>query len=115
MQRKLAMVLIAVMAIVPAWVASAGPGVEDGDRYETAYLAACGARLPPASCQCTMEVIEDTLTYDAFTTLVARFGGDIRRALPAERVDPAVAQSCGIADLSGARTTDVTERARTQE
>jgi hypothetical protein len=77
---------------------------------EPAYLRACGAHLPPASCQCAMEVIEDTLSFDKFASLVARFGGDIRRVLPAERGDPAVEQSCGIAGLSTSRTTNVTQR-----
>jgi hypothetical protein len=110
MQRATATVLIAATAILLAQAARADPKVESDDFYEAAYLRACGAHLPPASCQCAMEVIEDTLSFDKFASLVARFGGDIRRVLPAERVDPAVEQSCGIAGLSTSRMTDVTQR-----
>ncbi|HEX3498573.1 MAG TPA: hypothetical protein VHT04_04565 [Stellaceae bacterium] len=112
MQRLAATILIAATAILLAQAVKAGPKFADDDAYEAAYLAACGAHLPPGSCQCVMEVIEDTLSFDAFAALVERFGGDIRRVLPAERVDPAVEQSCGVADLSGSQTTAITQRAR---
>jgi hypothetical protein len=110
MQRATA-ALLAAMALVLAQAARADPTVEDGDPYEAAYLASCGAQLPQAACRCAMEVIEDTLSFDKFAALVAHFGGDIRRVLPAERVDPAVEQSCGIAGLSASRTT-MTQRTK---
>jgi hypothetical protein len=112
MQRATATVLIAATAILLAQAARADPKIESDDFYETAYLAACGAHLSPASCQCAMEVIEDTLSFDKFASLVAHFGGDIRRGLPAERIDPAVEQSCGIAGLSMPRTTTMTQQAK---
>jgi hypothetical protein len=115
MQRILATVLMAATTIVLAQAASAAPNVEDGEASETAYLAACSRDLPPASCQCTMEVIEDTLSFDTFVSLVEHFGGNIGRVLPADRVDPAVEQRCGIAGLSTSRRTSFTQRARTPE
>jgi hypothetical protein len=33
-------------------------------------------------------------------TLIELYGGDIRRAVPADRVDPALERRCGIAHLS---------------
>jgi hypothetical protein len=115
MQRILATVLIATTTIVLTLAASAGSNVEDGDVYEAKYLAACSTHLPPASCQCTMEVIEDTLSFDTFVSLVEHFGGNIRRALPPDRVDPAIEQRCGIAGLSTSQKTNVTQRARAPE
>ena len=103
-------VLIAATALLLTQSVRADSMIESDDPYEAAYLASCGRQLPPASCRCAMEVIEDTLSFDKFASLVARFGGDIRRVLPAERVDPAVEQSCGIAGLSTSRMTDVTQR-----
>jgi hypothetical protein len=111
MQRATAVVLLAATVLVLAQAARADPSVEDDDPYEAAYLASCGAQLPPAACRCAMEVIEDTLSFDKFAALVAHFGGDIRRVLPTERVDPAVEQSCGIAGLSASRTT-MTQRTK---
>jgi hypothetical protein len=110
MQRVTGAILFAAAAILLAQAASAGPNVESDDPYEAAYLAACRAQLPLASCRCAMEVIEDTLSFDKFAALVTNFGGDIRRALPADRVDPAVEQSCGIAGLSVAPTAIMTQR-----
>jgi hypothetical protein len=112
MQRILATVLVAA-AIGLAQEASAGPKLEDPDAYEAKYLAACSTQLPPASCECTMEVIEDTLSFDTFMSLVEHFGGNIGRVLPADRVDPAVEQRCGIAGLSTSQRTTFTQRART--
>jgi hypothetical protein len=112
MQRATAAVLIAATALLLAQVARADPNLGYDDPYEAAYLASCGAQLPQAACRCAMEVIEDTLSFDKFAALVAHFGGDIRRVLPAERVDPAVEQSCGIAGLSTSRTTHVTQRTK---
>ena len=85
MQGTLAAVLMAVTTIVLAHDASADPNVEYGESYEAAYLAACGADRPASACQCSMEVIEDTLSFTGFATLVEHYGGDIRRALPALR------------------------------
>src|SRR3954454_13861646 len=113
MHRVTGTILIAAAALALAPAARAAPKVEHGDPYERAYLSACTAYLPPASCQCAMEVIEDTLSFDTFASLVGHYGGDIRRVLPAERVDPAVEQSCGIAGLTTSRTTDVTQRTKT--
>jgi hypothetical protein len=111
MQRATAAVLIAATALLLAQVARADPNLGYDDPYEAAYLASCGAQLPQAACRCAMEVIEDTLSFDKFAALVAHFGGDIRRVLPTERVDPAVEQSCGIAGLSASRTT-MTQRTK---
>ncbi len=110
MQRKLAF-LFAATTFALAQGASADPNVEYGDAYETAYLAACGADLSAAACQCSMEAIEDTLSFDAFATLVERYGGNIRRVLPAERLDPVLESRCGIASLSVPRPIGVTQRA----
>jgi hypothetical protein len=112
MQRVTGAVLIVATALLLTQAVRADPMVESDDPYEVAYLASCGARLPLASCRCAMEVIEDTLSFDKFAALVAHFGGDIRRVLPADRVDPAVEQSCGIAGLSTAPTAAVTQRLR---
>lgn len=112
MQRVRGVVLIAAAAILLAQAARADPTVESDDPYEAAYLASCGAQLPLASCRCAMEVIEDTLSFDKFAALVAHFGGDIRRVLPAERVDPVVEQSCGVVGLSVAPTTTMTQRVK---
>jgi hypothetical protein len=113
MQRAMAAALVAATALVLAQVAQADPKLESDDPYEAAYLASCGAELPLADCRCAMEVIEDTLSFDKFAALVAHFGGDIRRVLPADRVDPAVEQSCGVAGLTTSRRTTMTQRART--
>jgi hypothetical protein len=115
MQRILATVLVAAATIGLAHGAIAGPKVEDPDAYEAKYLAACSTQLPPASCECTMEVIEDTLSFDTFMSLVEHFGGNIGRVLPADRVDPAVEQRCGIAGLSTSQRTNFTQRAKTPE
>src|SRR5260221_12253446 len=93
MQRKLAF-LFAATTFALAQGASADPNVEYGDAYETAYLAACGADLSAAACQCSMEAIEDTLSFDAFATLVERYGGNITRLLPAGRRESVVVKRC---------------------
>ncbi len=97
---RLMTLLLAVPAIGLANAAVADPNVEYGEQYEAAYLAACSVDRPLAACQCSMEVIEDTISFRAFAALVERYGGDIRRAVPAERVDPVLERSCGIATLS---------------
>jgi hypothetical protein len=105
-------VLIAATALLLTQSVRADSTIESDDPYEAAYLASCGRQLPPDSCRCAMEVIEDTLSFDKFAALVAHFGGDIRRVLPADRVDPAVEQSCGVAGLSISPTTTMTQRVK---
>ncbi len=100
MRTRLLTLLLAVPAIGLANAADADPNVEYGEGYEAAYLAACSVDRPLAACQCSMEVIEDTISFRAFAALVEHHGGDIRRALPAERVDPVLERRCGIATLS---------------
>jgi hypothetical protein len=110
MQRKFVF-FFAATTLALAQGASADPNVEYADSYETAYLASCSADRSAAACQCSMEAIEDTLSFDAFATLVEHYGGNIRRALPAERLDPVLESRCGIATLSLPQSIDVTQRA----
>ena len=100
MRAVLISVLLAMSTIGPTNVVSADPNVEYGEEYEAAYLAACSVNRPLAACQCSMEVIEDTISFNAFAALVEHHGGDIRRAVPAARVDPTLERRCGIATLS---------------
>lgn len=100
MCRKLLSLLLAAPALVLANATSADPNVEYGEEYEIAYLAACSAERPLTACQCSMEAIEDTISFRAFAALIEQYGGDIRRAVPADRVDPVLERRCGIATLS---------------
>ena len=100
MCRKLLSLFLAAPALILANTTSADPNVEYGEEYENAYLAACSAERPLAACQCSMEAIEDAISFRAFATLIELYGGDIRRAIPADRVDPALERRCGIAQLS---------------
>ena len=115
MLAKLATLLLSATVIVLADAARADPNVEYGESYEAAYLASCRADRPAAACQCSMEVIEETLSFADFAALVEQFGGDIAGAVPAERVDAVLERRCGIAGLAVPRQTDVTQRARSPE
>jgi hypothetical protein len=110
MCRKLLCLLLAAPALILANATRADPNVEYGEQYETAYLAACSAGRSLAACQCSMEAIEDTISFHAFATLIEQYGGDIRRAVPADRVDPVLERRCGIASLSVPVQSDVAQR-----
>jgi hypothetical protein len=111
MTRKLLCVLLAAPVLILANATRADPNIEYGEVYENAYLASCSAGRSLAACQCSMEAIEDTISFHAFATLVEQYGGDIRGAVPADRVDPVLERRCGIASLSLPVQSGMAERA----
>jgi hypothetical protein len=95
------LLLVAGPALLPASIAHADPNIEYGESYETAYLAACTAHASRASCQCSMEVIEEAISFRNFAELVEIHGGDIRKAVPTALTGRLLRDRCGITDLAG--------------
>ena len=99
MVHSLRALLLASPLLALAAPAVADPNVEYGESYEAAYLEACGATAVASACQCSMEAIEEAISFSAFADLVAAHGGDLRRVLPDEVRARITERHCGVAEL----------------